>query len=60
MAWNDELKCARCGHFADVHGIEEMDSGCLARTDDGGCDCPLTWERIEDRAIRRMTAGLEF
>lgn len=52
-----ELLCARCNHPADIHPVEGMGGTCMHRRD-GDCDCPLTWERIEHRAIQRMTADL--
>ena len=52
-----ELLCARCGHPADLHGLEDFPSPCMHRRD-GECECRVTWERIEDRAIMRMSAGL--
>lgn len=52
-----ELLCARCGHAADLHGVEGMKSGCMVRHP-AECDCPAKWERIYDRAVRRMSAGL--
>ena len=52
-----ELLCARCGHPADLHPVQGMGGTCMHRRD-GDCPCPLLWERIEDRAIQRMSAGL--
>jgi hypothetical protein len=55
VSWEDDLTCRRSGHRADVHGV---DVGCLAHNPED-CSCPLTNERIYDRAVQRMTAGLE-
>ena len=52
-----ELVCARCAHAADLHGVEGFNSGCMVRNPTD-CDCKATWEAIEARAIRRMTADL--
>lgn len=52
-----ELLCARCKHAADLHPVEGQGGTCMHRRD-GECECPLTWERIEHRAIQRMSADL--
>ena len=55
MSWDDDLTCRRCGHRADLHGIE---SGCMVRVPER-CDCPATEERVWQKGLDRMTAGLE-
>lgn len=55
MRWDDDLLCVRCRHRHDYHGVE---IGCMARNP-AQCDCPLTMDAIYERAVRRLTAGLE-
>jgi hypothetical protein len=52
-----ELLCARCGHAADAHPVEGMVGPCMVRVPED-CDCRVTWERIDARAIQRMMADL--